>query len=65
MKSKIHIQTPTATAADWRWREYKGYLAICGDCVICEVVGNKAFAAPGGLPAGFGKRALGIREAAA
>lgn len=26
------------------WREYKGYVLACGDCVYCEVVNGKAVA---------------------
>lgn len=45
MKSKMTIKLPPATPADWRWREYKGYLSPAGDLVDCVVVGGVAVAA--------------------
>lgn len=35
---------PHATESDWSWREYKAYVAICGDYVECEVFMSKAVA---------------------
>lgn len=38
----IHYLLPSPTEADNRWREYKGFVAVCGDCVECTVVNGKA-----------------------
>lgn len=35
---------PTPTASDLQWREYKGYIAACGDYAECEVCGSRAIA---------------------
>ena len=40
MSTKLII--PTATESDWQWREYKAYVAACGDYSECEIFKGKA-----------------------
>lgn len=67
MKQRTRIIIPPASSDDWRWREYKGYLAVCGDLVDCIVLGRTAtttFADDDGMITVIGKR-IRVQEAAA
>ncbi len=36
------LSIPPATESDWQWREYKAYVAMCGDYSECSVLTGKA-----------------------